>query len=339
MKRSKVFKIIFIAFIFTSCDHNRLDVDVSNDKISEVKIQRFEREIFELNKNEMKQQSEKLMKKYRAFYESFSQNIIAPPLGLKDSLFNQKLVSFISDADMRSAYDDSQKMYADLSQFEGRLTDAFCRFNYYFPEKKLPYVLSAMSGFNYSIIKVDTFLAVNLEMYLGSKNKFYDMLQFPMYKRNCMNRENLLPDLLRGWMLDEFPKKDAKNDLLSEMIYGGKMLYLLDAMMPASNDTLKIGFTKKQTDWCVRNEGNVWGFLIRNKMLYSTESEIIAKFTNEGPFTSGFAPESPARTGTWLGWQIVKKYMNDHPEISLKQLMEAKDAQAILAKSKYKPKS
>lgn len=338
MKSKHIIGIIFSAVIFYSCEHHWLDVDVSKVNIKEVKIERTEKEIFGIDKNHIKEESHQLLAKYGSLYESFMQNIIAPPLGIKDTMFEQKLINFITDNDMLSAYNDCEKTFQDLSELEKKLTLSFQYFHYHFPEKRLPKVISAMSGFNYSIIKADTFLTVCLEMYLGSKNKFYDMLQYPAYKRNNMNPENLYPDLIRGWMLDEFPKPAGKDDLLSEMIYQGQILYLLDAMMPDEGDTTKIGFTKKQLDWCERNNENIWGFLIKNKLLYSTESEIVAKFTNEGPFTSGFAKESPARTGNWLGWKIVRKYMNDNPEISLRQLMEEKDASLILSKSKYKPK-
>jgi uncharacterized protein YjaZ len=56
----------------------------------------------------------------------------------------------------------------------------------------------------------------------------------------------------------------------------------------------------------------------------------------DGPFTSGFAEESPARTGSWLGWQIVKDYM-DNNDVTLKELLKDTDSQKILEKSGYKP--
>ena len=65
--------------------------------------------------------------------------------------------------------------------------------------------------------------------------------------------------------------------------------------------------------------------------------EVVSKFTGEGPFTTGFVKESPARTGVWIGWNIVKKYMDKNANISLDQLMHETDAQKILSLSKYKP--
>ena len=48
-------------------------------------------------------------------------------------------------------------------------------------------------------------------------------------------------------------------------------------------------------------------------------------------------PESPGNTGSWLGWKIVQKFMQENPTYTLKSLMQETDAQKILTLSKYKP--
>ena len=53
--------------------------------------------------------------------------------------------------------------------------------------------------------------------------------------------------------------------------------------------------------------------------------------------TAAFGKESPPRLGEWIGWQIVKSYMNNHPEITLQQLLHKNDSQEILIQSGYKP--
>jgi hypothetical protein len=39
-----------------------------------------------------------------------------------------------------------------------------------------------------------------------------------------------------------------------------------------------------------------------------------------------------------MGWQIVRKYMEENPNITLQQLMSERDAEKILRASGYKPK-
>jgi hypothetical protein len=67
----------------------------------------------------------------------------------------------------------------------------------------------------------------------------------------------------------------------------------------------------------------------------------IQKYLAEAPFTPGVGENSSSapKLGIWTGWQIVRKYMEKNPEISLQQLMLEKDSQKILTDSNYKPRN
>jgi len=322
--------------LFISCGNNPLDVDLSDIKIEPVKIQRFDQDFFSLHADNISRKLPELQKKYPGFMDLFIRNIVCPS-GINDSACIPDITRFINDKDMRGAFDESQKCFSDLSAIESSLTEVFRHHKHYFPEINIPQVFSMMAGFHYSIATADSVFAIGLEMYLGKKSGFYDMMRIPNYKRTTMQKEYIAADFIRAWMINRFPNKSKSGTLLSEMIYQGKLLYLSDAMMPDEDDTLKIGFTKKQLDWCIEHENDMWGYLIKNKFLYSNEAEVISKFTGEGPFTTGFVKESPARTGAWIGWHIVRKYMNENPKTTLEQLMQENDAQKILSLSKYKP--
>jgi uncharacterized protein YjaZ len=62
-------------------------------------------------------------------------------------------------------------------------------------------------------------------------------------------------------------------------------------------------------------------------------------FTNDGPFTTAkdFGNGTAPRIGSYIGWRIVKQYMEKNPKITLAQLLKLVDADDILTKSKYKP--
>jgi gliding motility-associated lipoprotein GldB len=327
-------------FLFlVSCNPDlleRLDVDVSHIKIHPVKIQRFDRDFFSLNAENIPQQLPGLRQKYPGFTDLFVKNILCRS-GIEDNACIPEIIRFVNDKDMHEAFQNCQTIFPDMKETEEKLTSVFRYFKYYFPGRKLPVVYTMMSGFNYSIARADTVFAIGLEMYLGRKSKFYEMMQVPNYKRLTMQKEYIVNDFVRAWMMEIFPNTTKNKTLLSEMIYEGKLLYLADALIPQEDDTIKTGFTKKQLRWCIEHESDMWGFLIKNKFLYSSELSVISKFTGEGPFTAGFAKESPARTGVWLGWQIVRRYMAHHSEITLEQLMSETDAQKILTLSKYKP--
>jgi uncharacterized protein YjaZ len=239
---------------------------------------------------------------------------------------------------MHQAYIDCQKMYPSVDFLEKELTELFKHFKYYFPDKKLPKAITMMSGFNYSVVILDSTLAIGLEMYLGNDNKFYQMLTLPHYKTMFMNKENITSDAARAWMITEFPHNMNGSNLLSEITYMGKILYLTDALLPSVPDSLKIQYTQKQMDYCSQNEFNIWSYFAAQKLLYNTNQSEIMKFTSEGPFTSAFSKEAPPRIGYWIGWQIVRQFMKNNPEVSIEQLMKEGDAQKILNKAKYKPR-
>jgi hypothetical protein len=238
---------------------------------------------------------------------------------------------------MHKAYEDSQIKYPNTDAIKEKLLKSYQRFNYHFPKRAIPQAITMISGFNYSVVMADSTLAIGIETYLGSKSEFYTGLGIPKYKSMFMNEENIVPDAIRQWMLTAFPNNMNKQDFLSEIVYMGKIMYLTDALLPETPDSLKIQYSTTQLEYCHQNEFNIWSYFAAQKTLYTTDQAEIIKFTADGPFTSAISKEAPARIGHWIGWQLVRQYMKNNPELSLQDLMNEEDAQLLLAKSKYKP--
>lgn len=334
----------FLLFVFStlvlliSCNNdNPLKVDVSSVPVPQLTINRLEQDLFNMDTTHVPEETKKLQAKYGKFYSIFVTGILNNG-ELRDSGYVTRIKRFIQERDMRKTYEDCQKMYPDLNELTTGFGDVFQHFSYHFPTKKLPQVVTMMSGYNYAVYPIDSTLAIGLEMYLGGNNDFYKMLGYPHYRTMFMNKENILPDAVTGWMIGEFPYMMNKNDFLSQIVYMGKILYATDALLPDLNDTLKIRYTASQLEYCLQNEFNVWSYFAAQKLIYTTDQAEIMKFTSEGPFTAALSKESAPRIGYWIGWRIVRQYMHNNPKITLDQLMKEKDAQQILVRSKYKPK-
>jgi len=336
MKHLSVYLSVILFLTLASCGSDRLDVNTSNSSIQDITVLRLEQDIFKMDTNNIESASNQLRAKYGNFYITFISMILNNG-GLRDSSYSFRMKSFIRDYYMHKAYEESQKKYPNTDAIKEKLLKSYQRFNYHFPKRAIPQAITMISGFNYSVVMADSTLAIGIETYLGSNSEFYTGLGIPKYKSMFMNEENIVPDAIRQWMLTAFPNNMNKQDFLSEIVYMGKIMYLTDALLPETPDSLKIQYSTTQLEYCHQNEFNIWSYFAAQKTLYTTDQAEIIKFTADGPFTSAISKEAPARIGHWIGWQLVRQYMKNNPELSLQDLMNEEDAQLLLAKSKYKP--
>jgi len=315
--------VLSCALVLPACNNETKDVDVSHISL-DLKIRRFEQAISKLNIDSLEHQIPKIQDDYGEFFTFFAAGIIN--IGRKeDPSFNTALMGFVNDPQINDVLDEVTNSYADLTSLEEELEDAFKHYLFYFPGKSVPNIVTYISGFNASLIATDKTLGIGLDMYLGSKTKYYRMLMLPQYKIENMRAEMIVSDCMRGWITSEWEAGRSNSTLLKQMIEQGKILYFLDNVIPYTEDKYKIGFTQEQLIWCEDSEAQMWAHLVNEEMLYTTDFTQIIKYIGEAPFTVGFPDGSPGRTGWWIGWQIVKSFMSKNDEISLAELMDFDD--------------
>ena len=329
-----LFSLIFI-LIFSSCHKNKLDVKTRGIDLK-IEIQRFDKELFEMNTDTIPEAIDYFYNKYGDFLEVFCYHVIA--IGLpSERTYPGFLMMFLNDKLNREVYKETQKVFTDLKQEEKILTNAFKRYKYHFTDKEIPVVVSFISRFNNSCFTVSNFLGIGLDMYMGSTSEYYKKLDLPQYQRVNMYREKIPSDLMFAWATANFTYHDSVNNLLSQIIHQGKLMYFVEAMLPDQPDELRLGFTEDQMRWLKNNEEMMWIYLVENKLIFSEDQLNIRKLMGPAPFTYFFTNESPGRAGIWIGLQIVRKFARRNADLSLKQIMEEDDYQKILRLSKYNP--
>jgi hypothetical protein len=335
----KIIATLLIVNFLTSCKHNPLDVDTSKVALDPIVFKRLDKDVFSLTPENCQLKMGEFEKKYSTFYMRYISSIVNNG-GKIDSLYSQTLLRFIANKDIQTAYSDLNKTYSDndIELIGDEMTEAVKRFKVFFPKRKTPkQFVTFMSGFQYNVVYVDSTLGVGLDMYLGSKNPFYSMMQLPNFRTRTMNKEHVLSDAVRGWVITEFDNADPVNNLLNHMIFYGKIFYICDGLLPNVQDSVKMGYTTAQMKYINEYEKNLWGFFAKDNKLYDNDLKLVSEFTSDGPFTRAISKECPPRIAMWLGKQIVKSYMEHNSDITVEDLMNEKDAQKILSKSKYKP--
>jgi gliding motility-associated lipoprotein GldB len=333
--------LFLVATILISCKNDKSQVDVSGIKL-EVHIERFDHDFHQLAQKPKLQQANVLQKKYGLFYADFVQRILEFGT-VRDTAYFDKLNQMFAGKPYQDLKHEVDSIYPDLDKQEEQLTDAFKRIKYYFPKKQLPKVYAYFSGFQAQTTLGNGYVGVGLDMFLGNKSKFYPALiaTFPHYISRRFTPDNMVPRIVEGIIHEDmFPESSADKTFLSKIVYEGKMMYLMDQLLPNVPDSIKIGYTTQQMEWSHAFEANIWGYFLEENLLYETDFLKLQKYLNEAPFTPGLGEknESAPKLGIFTGWQIVRGYMLKHPDTTPQQLLALKDAQQILDGAGYHPK-
>jgi hypothetical protein len=324
--------LIISLFLITSCDSEE-SIDVSQIDINQP-FYRLEQELFSKDLP-MEEKYLNLSKKHGKFFELFCQNILKTGSNPEQTISSLK--NFAYDSDIKSINQLVQSKYTDLSQEQAQLLEAFKRYRVLFPQEHIPTITTYISGFNYSLVVTDSVLGIGLDMFMEPSFEYYDMLRFPQYRKNRLSRKYLVKDAIKGWLQSEFEKNEQDKTFLNEIVHQGKLMCILDQLLPQSEIHTLFSYTPEQWKWCVNNETNMWTFFVSEKLFYSTSFTNYHKYINEGPFTTGFDRESPDQTGYYIGWRIVDSYLKNNPKTSISELLKIEDPQVILSKSGYKP--
>jgi hypothetical protein len=333
MKTFTVF-ILVLAGVTFSCKQDKFNVNVSKIE-TDISIDRFEKELFSANPAAVKDSIPAWQKRYGSFLQYFS--YIVKLGNINDPAYAERLTSFVTDHTNYMIYKRTMAIFPNVDAFRARLDVAFKHYRYYFPEKPVPRIITYVAGFNQSAITGDSLIAMGLDKYLGSSEPLYNDAGIYKYLMENMYPEKLAPDCISFWGETEFPFYDSINNLVSNMIYRGKMMYFTHAMLPDQPDTINWGYSARNLEYCASNEKAMWTELIEKKYLFNTDRFTIDKFILEGPYTKDFGRESPARAAVWIGYQIVSAYMAKNSEVSLPMLMMEKDYMKILNLSSYNP--
>lgn len=329
-----IYITLITCFALISCKHEKRHADLSGIDFN-IKIERFDSAFWSLDTTNIAEEFSLLKNKFPEITPIYTENIVR--FGHPDSTITHQTYKFFKkDTSVQHLYTDALKIHANMSDIEHDLTTAFRRARYFLPQFPTPKIYCHVSGLNQSLIVTETFISLSIDNYLGENYPLYEQIGIYKYQRPNMRREKIAPDYITAWLSSEFNSNIADN-LLTEIIHHGKILYTVSVLLPQTPEHIIMGYDKTQWEWVKKNEANMWNTLVTTKDLYSTSMMLKNKYVGDGPFTKPFTQESPGRAGAYIGWQIVESYMKHNPQISIQQLLQQPDAQIILNNSNYRP--
>lgn len=337
---------IVLAFLLHSCAGDKEYVpDVSGLK-TDFKVVQTEKDIFFRPYPHTGQSLDSLKSRYPGFYGIYFQHILPLYTGTNNDSLALELNAFVRDSSIAALAETVRKSFGEMGAFNHDFDQYFRYLKYYFPAYNTPDLYTCISEFAYQVFvfeaeKGKDGIGIGLDMFLGPEYNYKaiapDNPAFSDYLTRTWDRNHIVRkvnDVIVYDLLDEPPGLR----LLDQMLWHGKALYITNLLMPMAHDSIILEYTSKQVDWCKDNELEMWAFFLDQNLIYETNPAKITKYISPAPNSPGMPEGAPGRTANYIGWKIIDAYMKRYPDTSLNDLINMKDSQEILDKSKYKPR-
>ncbi len=323
MKSLRFISTLFAVVMLLSACSNK-----SNTNIPSARIIRYEQDLFNIDKNNLKEGLLELQESYPVFLSG----------DLNDTLNLIQLSEYLSDPMIIEFYNDCNEKYPDLTFLEKEL--GILKYNYTnaFPEADTFSIYTYVSGldFTHPVVFLDSMMLIALDMYLGPEYEHYDKLGIPRYISNRFTSDHIARDAAHA-VAGRNISQNKDNTLLAKMVADGKVLFAIEQLLPELHKNIIINYTEEQYKWSTRHEKELWAFFLKNDILFSSDPKFSHEYLLEAPSSPEFGEKAPARLGQFIGWQILRSYKKNNPEKSLAQIIDLQDANDILQASGYKP--
>ncbi len=186
-----------------------------------------------------------------------------------------------------------------------------------------------------SIVFCDSVMLVALNHYLGESYAGYSHLA--PYLRRAKTPGRLPYDMAEAIVAVSIPyvRKEGST-ALSRMLYEGALVEACRRLVGGS-DAQVLGYGDDEYSELLSREGEMWRMLVSKGLLYSTLPSDASRLVSPAPYTTLLSSRTPGRAGRFIGYRIVRSYMERYPEIPLSELLSPKwySSDDVLRLSRY----
>jgi gliding motility-associated lipoprotein GldB len=325
--------LIFALTILTiGCKNEECNIPEEVAKIPvDVKIERLEKSFYDAD-------TEQKMNDFLNSHPLFSNMYLQGEKSSIDSNLINSLLQLSTNASLDTLVQEADKRFNSMVDEKKQLETAFKVIKHNYPEFNIPQVKTFVTGLGTlgnDLFVSDTLIVFGIDYFIGKDASYRPQAYDYVLKR--YERVMMVPSAML-LLSNRFNNTNLKDrTMLSEMINLGKAYYFVDRVMSCTPEHLIIGYSEDEYGDVAHNEGKIWAHFIEKSLLYEKNPFLINKYLGERPNTPEIDAKAPGRLGAWVGWQIVKTYMDRHPEVTLQELMAETDVKKIFNESKYKP--
>ena len=313
--------ILILAFLF-SCNRNKYNVNIENISLP-LEFINLDSILYTTHGGALLKKKNEFLKKDADLF-NYTIEYCYHIKTSSDTAFQNGISLFFQDKYIQRLEKVIANKFPPKARKEKELSDGFKRLKYHFPKGNLPLRIAYINSlFTASANSSDQYIAIGLDRYLGKDEKVIKELpsnQFYQWIKEGMDKQYLSRDVILSWLMAHYIGETSEN-FASEMIRWGKLLFITHACLPELEEPIIVRYSKKDYTWAINSEGPFWKYLVKEELLFNTREETKQNLLHEGPSSAGLPQESADRMGQFLGYQMVKQYM-DKEDISLENLIK-----------------
>ena len=294
-----------------------------------IEIERLENELFS-------SESPEDVRRFLAKNPTMTTEFLGSAQYPNDSVLSEVLFDRVKNEHIQGLLSEAQNRFGNMDDLASEIGEAIGALRHYYPDAKIPRVQTMLTGFGTSEMYVsDSLIIIGLDYYIG-KEASYRPNQYPAYILKRYEKEYLVPAMML-LLSDNYLHTDLSDQrMIADMVFYGKKFYFTKSVMPCAPDSLIIWYSEKELSDVEENKDIIWANFVHNELLFETSHITKEKFLGERPNTYEISAICPGRIGAWVGWEIVRSFMERNPDVTLPQLMANPDAMEIFNASNYK---
>jgi hypothetical protein len=181
-------------------------------------------------------------------------------------------------------------------------------------------IIGMVGLFRYQTALTDSTIWLGLDMFMDQDYRYYPSVEHLYQYQRRKTHPDYLPVAVARTLAEDWvehhvpPSHQNRQTLLDFILEEGHILACMRWMLPDAHDSLLLGYSSSQWDWIQQHQDEVWKDIISKDLLFSGDPAVIARYLNDGPFSSGYSPQSPPALGMFYGDAIVQKWIMNQPQ-------------------------
>lgn len=186
----------------------------------------------------------------------------------------------------------------------------------------------------------DSVMFIALNHYLGADYPGYS--HWPAYVRAVKTPDNLPYDIAEALVATAYPfVGSGGTPLVSRLLYEGVLVEARMRLVENPDEALALGYDDNTLSWLRDNERAIWESIVSKNMVYDTSLTLQERLVAPSPSTAQLlVADSPGRIGRYIGYRIVRAYLEKNPETAFSLLLSPEfyaSPQDVLSDSQYNP--